>query len=113
MNEEGKNTGRKTEIDAEQSHKLFLDLLPDTINGIRDMIANDETPPSAKVALFNIVLERALGKAEVPVKISSDQENIRIAEQKLMALVMEFRGEREIGMIEEGAIVDDEKGDEE
>ena len=99
-------------MDAEKSHEMFMELLPETINGIHDMITNDETPPSVKVALFNIVLERALGKAEVPVKISNDQENIRIAEQKLMALVMEFRGEREIGLIEEGEIVDEKGGEE-
>ncbi len=100
-------------LDAEKSHKMFMDLLPETINGIHELMTNDETPPSVKVALFNIVLERALGKAEVPVKISNDQENIRIAEQKLMALVMEFRGDRDLGLIEEGKYSEDEEGDEE
>ena len=100
-------------MDAEKSHEMFMELLPETINGIHDMITNDETPPSVKVALFNIVLERALGKAEVPVKISNDQENIRIAEQKLMALVLEFRRERGIGLIEGGESIDEEGEEEE
>ena len=111
MNEDHPEQSMTKGLDAEKSHQKFMDLLPETINGIHDMITNEETPPSVKVALFNIVLERALGKAEVPVKISSDQDQIPIAEQKLMALVMEFRGEREIGMIEEGEVIGEDEGE--
>ncbi len=111
--EEKERTG-SPELNPDHARERFLKMVPETITAIQDMMNNPSTPPATRVALFHLVLERALGKAEVPVKISTEQESIRIAEQKLMALVMEFRGERDVGVgLMEGdeGIVDEAEGE--
>ena len=76
----------------EKAGEQFLEIVPGIISAIRDMIMNDEVPPATKVALFNIVLERALGKPEVPVHVSTDEERVRAAEAQLAQIVQEMQG---------------------
>ncbi len=94
------------------SHKMFMELVPDTIDGISRMIQDQSTPPATMVALFNIVLERALGKPETPIHVTSDQDRVKAAEKRLMALVMTIQNHREMlalaGMAEESLEKEDE-----
>ena len=78
--------------DPEEAREMFLEFLPETITLIRDMLQDPSTPPSSKVALFNIVLERALGKPELPVHVSTDQDRVMAAEAQLALIVREMQG---------------------
>ena len=82
----------KRHIDPEEAREMFLEFLPETITLIRDMLQDPSTPPSSKVALFNIVLERALGKPELPVHVSTDQDRVMAAEAQLALIVREMQG---------------------
>ena len=82
----------KRHIDPEEAREMFLEFLPETITLIRDMLQDPSTPPSSKVALFNIVLERALGKPELPVHVSTDQDRVMAAETQLALIVKEMQG---------------------
>ena len=88
----GNDAAGKRHIDPEEAREMFLEFLPETITLIRDMLQAPSTPPSSKVALFNIVLERALGKPELPVHVSTDQDRVMAAEAQLALIVKEMQG---------------------
>ena len=88
----GNDATGKRHIDPEEAREMFLEFLPETITLIRDMLQDPSTPPSSKVALFNIVLERALGKPELPVHVSTDQDRVMAAEAQLALIVKEMQG---------------------
>jgi len=86
-----KKSSRREEING-----WFLEICPQAISSLRDLIADPSTPVASKVQLIGMVLDRALGKAETPVKVTTSQESMEEAEARLMALVHEFQIEDEL-----------------
>ena len=88
------------EMDQQSPEKLrviFLEICPMVIDRIEDMIKNPNTPISAQVQLIAMVLDRALGKPEMPVKVSTEDTSFEEAEAMLMEIVREIQ-------IEEGMV---------
>ena len=72
------------------------------MTSIRDLISDPSTPVSSKVQLIGMVLDRALGKAETPLKVTTTVENMEIAEERLMELIHEIQAEDEMKEAAEG-----------
>ena len=83
----------------------FLEICPQAVTSIRDLISDPSTPVSSKVQLIGMVLDRALGKAETPLKVTTTVENMEIAEERLMEMIHEIQAEDEM---KEAAEVDTE-----
>lgn len=74
----------------------FLEICPQAVTSIRDLISDPSTPISSKVQLIGMVLDRALGKAETPLKVTTTVENMELAEERLMEMIHEIQAEDEI-----------------
>ena len=80
----------------------FLEICPQAVISIRDLINDPSTPIASRVQLIGMVLDRALGKAETPIKVTTSQESMDEAEAQLMAMVHEFQIEDELKEAAEG-----------
>ncbi len=76
----------------------FLEICPDAIRMLQELITDPDTPVMARVQLIGIVLDRALGKPETPVKVTTEDTSFEEAEAMLMEIVREIQIEE--GMIE-------------
>lgn len=74
----------------------FLEICPQAVTSIRDLISDPSTPISSKVQLIGMVLDRALGKAETPLKVTTTVENMKLAEERLMEMIHEIQAEDEM-----------------
>ena len=81
---------------AELTREEFLKLCPDVIEAIRNMIDDPDTPVSSRVALIGMVLDRALGKPETPVTVTTEDQSFEEAEAMLMEIVREIQLEEGI-----------------
>ena len=95
----------REEYNMEALRERFVKMCPDVINAVQDLITNPETPVPAKVQLIGMVLDRAMGKPEASVKVSTNEESFEEAEARLMELVREIQ-------IEEGMISPDSEDEE-
>ena len=75
----------------DELRERFIKMCPDVITTISDMLGNPETPGSVKVQLIAIVLDRAMGKPETPVKVTTTTESFEEAEIELMAMVRQIQ----------------------
>ena len=82
---------------AESMRDEFLEICPDAIRMLQELITDPDTPVMARVQLIGIVLDRALGKPETPVKVTTEDTSFEEAEAMLMEIVREIQ-------IEEGMI---------
>ena len=80
----------------EQYQQWISETCPQAISSLRDLIADPSTPVASKVQLIGMVLDRALGKTETPLKVTTSPESMEEAEARLMALVHEFQIEDEL-----------------
>ena len=81
---------------VDEINRWFLDICPQAVTSMRDLITDPSTPVASKVQLIGMVLDRALGKAETPIKVTTSQESMDEAEAQLMAMVHEFQIEDEL-----------------
>ena len=88
----------------EELRERFVMMCPDIITTIQDMLSSPETPASVKAQLIAIVLDRAMGKPETPVKVTTDTESFEEAEIELMAMVRQIQIEHGMIPIESGTM---------
>ena len=74
----------------------FLEICPQAVISIRDLINDPSTPIASRVQLIGMVLDRALGKAETPLKVTTTVENMDMAEERLMEMIHEIQAEDEM-----------------
>ena len=74
----------------------FLEICPQAVISIRDLINDPSTPIASRVQLIGMVLDRALGKAETPLKVTTAVENMDMAEARLMEMIHEIQAEDEM-----------------
>lgn len=77
----------------EEINKCLLDICPQAVSNLRDLITNPNTPVTCKAQLIGMVLDRVLGKAETPVKVTTSQKNMDNAETRLMAIIQGIQEE--------------------
>ena len=78
---------------AEEYQHWIAEICPQAINSMRDLLSDPTTPVSAKVQLIGMILDRTLGKAETPLRVTTTNETLEEAEEKLAELVKEMTGE--------------------
>ena len=83
----------KTSKQAEEYQQWIAEICPQAINSMRDLLSDPTTPVSAKVQLIGMILDRTLGKTETPLRVTTTNETMEEAEEKLAALVEEMTGE--------------------
>ena len=96
----------------EEMREEFLRICPAAINRLRQLIDSPATPVMAKVALIGMVLDRALGKPEASVKVSTDGGRFEEAEARLMAIVKEIQIEEGFLVEGEGEVIDEREDQE-
>ena len=94
---------KRRKENAEEMRGRFLEICPDTIIALQELISDPNTAATAKVQMIGMILDRALGKTETPVKLTTNEESFEEAEAMLMDMVKEIQLAH--GMIPE----DDEK----
>jgi hypothetical protein len=85
----------KKENRVDELRGRFLDMCPEMISKIHDLVADPSTPAATKAQLIGMVLERGMGKPETPIRVATDKEAIDNAEAELMAIVQEIQTEDE------------------
>ena len=85
----------KKEDKAAECRSMFLDMCPEMIGKIHDLVSDPGTPAATKAQLIGMVLERGMGKAETPIRLTTDAEAIENAEAELMAIANEIQTEDE------------------
>ena len=90
---------RKRNESAEEIRGRFLEICPDTIIALQELITYPNTAATAKVQMIGMILDRALGKTETPVKLTTNEESFEEAEIELMAMVRQIQIEH--GMVPE------------
>ena len=83
---------RKMTYSKDQIQQMITELTPKAISCLRDMLYDPGTPEAVRAQLIGMVLDRTLGKAEVPIKVTSVRDNIENSRAKLSAMLMEIRG---------------------
>ena len=86
----------KKENRVDELRGRFLDMCPEMISKIHDLVADPSTPAATKAQLIGMVLDRALGKAETPLKVTTAVENMDMAEARLMEMIHEIQAEDEM-----------------
>ena len=76
----------------DQIQQMITELTPKAISCLRDMLYDPGTLEAVRAQLIGMVLDRTLGKAEVPIKVTSVRDNIENSRAKLSAMLMEIRG---------------------
>ena len=97
----------------EEIQRWFMEICPQAVSSIRDLIGDPSTPVPSKVQLISMVLDRALGKPETPLTVTSSQEIMSEAEERLMEIVHEIQAEEEGLSDTETAAQDSEEKEEE
>ena len=88
---------RKRNESAEEIRGRILETCPDTIIALQELISDPNTAATAKVQMIGMILDRALGKTETPVKLTTNEESFEEAEAMLMEIVREIQVEK--GMV--------------
>ena len=83
----------KTNKKTEEMQQWIEEICPQAINSMRDLLADPTTPVPSKVQLIGMILDRTLGKTETPLRVTTTNETMEEAEEKLAALVEEMTGE--------------------
>ena len=64
------------------------------IIALQELISDPNTAATAKVQMIGMILDRALGKTETPVKLTTNEESFEEAEAMLMEIVREIQVEK-------------------
>ena len=70
---------------------MIEEIGPQAVNSMRDLLTDPMTPVSSRVQLIGMILDRVLGKAETPLKVTTESESREEAEEMLQELVEEMR----------------------
>ncbi|MER2025224.1 MAG: hypothetical protein ABS879_06350 [Eubacteriales bacterium] len=56
-----------------------------------EMLCNAKTPAVVKVRIMEIILERTFGKPEAAIRLSTAQQNVEAAQERISAIVSQIR----------------------
>ena len=73
----------------------FLMMTPDDLDALQDMMTDPNINPLARVQAIGLILDRGLGKAQENIRIQNADESMEAAQERLEALFMQIREERE------------------
>ena len=69
-------------------------LAPEVVIQMERMLHDDRTPAMVKVRIMEIVLERTYGRPEASIKLTTAQQNVEAAQERIAAIVEGIRKKR-------------------
>ena len=69
-------------------------LAPEVVSQMERMLHDDRTPAMVKVRIMEIVLERTYGRPEASIKLTTAQQNVEAAQERIAAIVEGIRKKR-------------------
>ena len=75
----------------EQMTQEYLELLPEAMDALRDLISDPDINPIARVQAIALIMDRGLGKPEENIRIQTMEENMDEAQERLEALMARVR----------------------
>ena len=66
-------------------------LAPEVVIQMERMLHDDRTPAMVKVRIMEIVLERTYGRPEASIKLTTAQQNVEAAQERIAAIVERIR----------------------
>ena len=83
----------KTHLDQmkEQMQKEYLEMLPEAMDALRDIINDPETNPIARVQAVALIMDRGLGKPEENIRIQHMQDDMEEAQERLERIFAQVR----------------------
>ena len=68
-------------------------IAPEVLNDMMMVLQEEKTPPAAKVRIYEIVLDRLMGKPEATIRLEDNMGEMEEAEQFVARLAEEIRAE--------------------
>ena len=75
----------------EQMTQEYLELLPEAMDALRDLISDPDINPIARVQAIALIMDRGRGKPEENIRIQTMEENMDEAQERLEALMARVR----------------------
>ena len=66
-------------------------LTPEVVHMMDEMLRSNKIPAVVKVRLMEIILERTFGKPEAAIRLSTAQQNVEAAQERISAIVSKNR----------------------
>ena len=66
-------------------------LTPEVVDMMGEMLRNAKTPAVVKVRIMEIILERTFGNTEAAIRLSTAQQNVEAAQERISAIVSKIR----------------------
>jgi hypothetical protein len=79
----------------EQMTQEYLDMLPDALDALRDIIGDPDINPIARVQAIGLIMDRGLGKPEENIRIQHMEDDMDEAQERLDAIFAEVRKRKE------------------
>jgi len=79
----------------EEMTREYLDMMPDAINALHDIIKDPEINPIARVQAIALITDRALGKAEEFIRIQHMEDDMDEAQKRLDDIFAKARKKKE------------------
>ena len=67
----------------EQMTQEYLDMLPDALDALRDIIGDPDINPIARVQAIGLIMDRGLGKPEENIRIQHMEDDMDEAQERL------------------------------
>ena len=83
----------KTHLDQmkEQMQKEYLEMLPEAMDALRDIINDPDINPIARVQAVALIMDRGLGKPEENIRIQHMQDDMEEAQERLDRIFAQVR----------------------
>ena len=66
-------------------------LTPEVVHMMDEMLHSNKIPAMVKVRIMEIVLERTFGKPEAAIQLSTAQQTVEAAQERISAIVSQIR----------------------
>ena len=85
------NTRKRIEEIREAMLEEYLDMMPDAISALRNIIQDPDINPLARVSAIALISDRCMGKAEENIRVQHMEEDMDAAEERLDKVFEEVR----------------------
>jgi len=85
--------GRKQTQEDRDALEAIHAMVPGAVQKLQDLLDNDKLSPAVCVRVIQMILDRAWGRPEASVRVTSVAETVQRSEAYIMALVEQIRGE--------------------
>ena len=79
----------------EQYTREYLEMIPETLDALRDIIHDPDANPIARVQAVALIMERGLGKPEETIRIQNMESDMDAAQERLDAIFAQVRKKTE------------------